>query len=73
MIFAARNCMLPSKSSFTLEDVSQATQQCEIEGQITEFYNASPNSKIAVFSKDTEHEINFIIHIIFDIRLDMII
>ena len=26
-----------------------------------------------MFSKDTEHEINLIIHIIFDIRLDMII
>jgi hypothetical protein len=27
MIFAARNCMLLSKSSFSLEDVSQAPQQ----------------------------------------------
>ena len=44
MIFAARNCMLLSKSSLTLEDVSQAPQQCEIEGQRTEFYSASPNS-----------------------------
>jgi hypothetical protein len=30
MIFAARNCMLLSKSSFSLEDVSQTPQQCEI-------------------------------------------
>ena len=44
MIFAARNCMLLNKSSFTLEDVSQAPQQCEIEGRRTEFHNASPNS-----------------------------
>jgi hypothetical protein len=29
--------------------------------------------KIAVFSKNTGHEINFVIHIIFDIRLDMIV
>jgi hypothetical protein len=43
MIFAARNCMLLNKSSFTLEDVSQAPQQCEIEGRRTEFHNASPN------------------------------
>jgi hypothetical protein len=26
-----------------------------------------------VFSKNTGHEINFVIHIIFDIRLDMIV
>jgi hypothetical protein len=38
------NCMLLNKSSFTLEDVSQAPQQCEIEGRRTEFHNASPNS-----------------------------
>jgi hypothetical protein len=29
--------------------------------------------KIAVFSKNTGHDINFVIHIIFDIRLDMIV
>ena len=40
----ARNCMLLIKSSFSLEDVSQAPQQCEIEGRRTEFHNASPNS-----------------------------
>jgi hypothetical protein len=44
MIFAARNCMLLNKSSFFLEDVSQAPQQCEIEGRRPEFHNASPNS-----------------------------
>ena len=44
MIFAARNCMLLNKSSFSLEDVSQAPQQCETEGRRTEFHNASPNS-----------------------------
>jgi hypothetical protein len=29
---------------FSLEDVSHAPQQCEIEGRRTEFHNASPNS-----------------------------
>jgi hypothetical protein len=32
------HCMLLSKSSFTLEDVSQAPQQCEIEGRRNEFF-----------------------------------
>jgi hypothetical protein len=30
--------MLLSKSSFTLEDVSQAPQQCEIEGRVGELH-----------------------------------
>jgi hypothetical protein len=36
--------MLLNKSSFSLEDVSQAPQQCEIEDRRPEFHNASPNS-----------------------------
>jgi hypothetical protein len=53
-LFAARNCMLLNKSSFTLENVSQAPQQCEIEGRRTEFHNASPNGAWLTSSKVNE-------------------
>ena len=45
MMFVARNCMLLSKSSLTLEEVSQALQQNEVEGRRTEFHKASSNSE----------------------------
>jgi hypothetical protein len=61
MIFAARNCMLLNKSSFSLEDVSQAPHQCEIEGRRTEFHNASPNS--------TRLRLNIILKIIWITKL----
>jgi hypothetical protein len=56
MIFAARNCMLLNKSSFTLDDVSQAPQQCEIEGrqssQISGTYNFNATkSKVMIVGR----------------------